>query len=167
MRKAFDTVPRNMLWYKLIKTGIHGKFLSPLQSLYDNVKCAVKVNDCLTPWLKVDTGVKQGCLLFPSLFAIYINDLTERINRLGCGTQIYDIQLTILLYADDIAVIAPDESKLPLMLNEVSAWCQDCKLQINRTKTKIMHSRNASYINHHTYSAVGLTTWSTQILISI
>jgi hypothetical protein len=45
---------------KLIKTGIHGKFLSPLQSLYDNVKCAVKVNDCLTPWLEVDTGVKQG-----------------------------------------------------------------------------------------------------------
>ena len=109
MRKAFDTVPRNMLWYKLIKTGIHGKFLSPLQSLYDNVKCAVKVNDCVTPWLKVDTGVKQGCLLYPSLFAIYINDLTERINLLGCGTQIYDIQLTILLYADDIAVIAPDE----------------------------------------------------------
>jgi hypothetical protein len=144
MRKAFDTVPRNMLWYKPIKTGIHGKFLSPLQSLYDNVKCAVKVNDCLTPWLKVDTGVKQGCLLYPSLFAIYINDLTERINRLGCGTQIYDIQLTILLNANDIAVIAPDESKLQLMLNEVAAWCQDWKLQINRTKTKIMHSRNAS-----------------------
>ena len=63
MRKAFDTVPRNMLWYKLIKTGIHGKFLSALQSLYDNVKCAVKVNDCLTPWFKVDTCVKQGCVL--------------------------------------------------------------------------------------------------------
>ena len=97
MRKAFDTVPRNMLWYKLIKTGIHRKFLSALQSLYDNVKCAVKVNDCLTPWLKVDTGVKQGCLLSPSLFAIYINDLTERINPLGCGIQIDDIQLSILL----------------------------------------------------------------------
>jgi hypothetical protein len=69
MCKAFDTVPRNMLWYKLIKTGIHGKFLSALQSLYENVKCAVKGNDCLTPWLKVDTGVKQGCLLSHILFA--------------------------------------------------------------------------------------------------
>jgi len=142
--KAFDTVPRNMLWYKLIKTGIHGKFLSALQSLYDNVKCSVKVNDCLTPWFKVDTGVKQGCLLSPSLFAIYINDLRERINRLGCGIQIDDIQLSILLYADDIVVIAPDESKLQLMLNEVAAWCQDWKLQINPTKTKIVHFRNAS-----------------------
>ena len=133
-----------MLWYKLIKTGIHGKFLSALQSLYDNVKCSVKVNDCLTPWFKVDTGVKQGCLLYPSLFAIYINDLTERINHLGCGIQIDDIQLSILLYADDIAVIAPDESKLQLMLNEVAAWCQDWKLQINPTKFKIVHFRNAS-----------------------
>ena len=144
MRKAFDTVPRNMLWYKLIKTGIHGKFLSALQSLYENVKCAVKVNDCLTPWLKVDTGVKQGCLLSHILFAIYINDLTERINRLGCGIQIDNIQLSILLYADDIAVIAPDESKLQLMLNDVAAWCRDWKHQINRTKTKIVHFRNAS-----------------------
>ena len=105
MRKAFDTVPRNMLWYKLITTGIHGKLLSALQSLYDNVKCAVKVNDCLTPWFKVDIGVKQECFLYPSLFAIYINDLTERINHLGCGIQIDDIQLSIFTYADDIAAI--------------------------------------------------------------
>ena len=41
-------------------------------------------------------------------------------------------------------MIAPDESKLQLMLNEVAAWCQDWKLQINPTKTKIEHFRNVS-----------------------
>ncbi|XP_071123934.1 uncharacterized protein [Mytilus edulis] len=120
MRKAFDSVPRNLLWFKLRKFGISGKFLSALQSLYENVRCTVRVNDRHTPWFNVDCGVKQGCLLSPTLFAAYINDLTERINNLDCGVRIDDTMLSILLYADDIALIAPDEESLQKMLDTVS-----------------------------------------------
>lgn len=56
MRKAFDSVPRNLLWYKMLKAGIRGKFLTAIQSLYDDVKCSVKVNGRLTPWFNVDFG---------------------------------------------------------------------------------------------------------------
>ena len=101
MRNVFDTVQRNLLWYKLSKAGVRGKFLSAFQSLYDNVSCTVRVNDQFTPWFKVNAGVKQGCLIFPSLFAVYINDLAQRINYLQCGIKIDDIfyytQMTLRL----------------------------------------------------------------------
>ena len=144
-----------MLPYLIIKTmnvlhcsdclaGVRGKFLSALQSLYDNVSWTVRVNHQFTPWFKVNAGVKQGCLISPSLFAVYINDLAQRINDLQCGIKIDDIFLSILLYADDIALIAPDELKLQQMLDVVTSWCSEWKLHINASKTQIVHFRNPS-----------------------
>ncbi|XP_063436893.1 ankyrin repeat domain-containing protein 50-like [Mytilus trossulus] len=90
------------------------------KSLYENVTCKVRVNDRHTPWFNVDCGVKQGCLLSPTLFAAYINDLAKRINNLNCGVCFDDTVLSILLYADDIALIAPDEESLQKMLDTVT-----------------------------------------------
>ena len=87
-KKAFDTVNRDCLWYKLLTMGISGKMFHAVKSLYNNVKCAVKVNDVITPFLDVSLGVKQACRLSPTLFAIYINDLAEEIKALNCGIEI-------------------------------------------------------------------------------
>jgi hypothetical protein len=108
------------------------------------VSCTVRVNDQFTPWFKVNAGVKQGCLIHPSLFAVYKNDLAQRINDLQCGIKIDDIFLSILLCADDIALIAPDELKLQQMLDVVTSWCSEWKLHINASKTQIVHFRNPS-----------------------
>ena len=70
-KKAFDTVNRECLWYKLLKLGIKGKIYHTVESLYNNVRCAVKVSDVITPFLNVNLGVKQGCRLSPTLFALY------------------------------------------------------------------------------------------------
>ena len=59
-KKAFDTVQRDCLWYKLTSLGITGKILKAVQSLYAEVQCVVKVNDYLTPFIYVTQGVKQG-----------------------------------------------------------------------------------------------------------
>ena len=48
-RKAFDTVRRDFLWYKLYKCGFGGNITSSIISLYDNVKCSVKINGKLSP----------------------------------------------------------------------------------------------------------------------
>ena len=48
-KKAFDTVQRDCLWYKLTFLGIKGKILKAVQSLYTEVQCVVKDNDYLTP----------------------------------------------------------------------------------------------------------------------
>ena len=143
-KKAFDTVNRDCLWYKLLMMGIGGKMFHAVKSLYNNVKCAVNVNDVITPFLDVTLGVKQGCRLSPTHFAIYINDLAEEIKALNCGIEIGDEQLALLLYADDIGLLAPTEQSLQLMLNTLHEWCIKWRLLINQEKTKIIHFRPVS-----------------------
>ena len=89
-------------------------------------------------------GVKQGCILSPLLFSMYINDLTVGIKALGKGVCINNESVSILLYADDIVLIAECEKDLQDMLNFVSDWCLQWKLNVNVNKTQVVHYRNVS-----------------------
>lgn len=138
--KAFDHIDRNMLWNKLSALGLHGNILNCLTALYENVKYCFRVNGCLTDWFPVDIGVKQGCILSPILFAIYINDLSLAIEALGKGVSIDDEKISMLLYADDIVLISETEEGP----NLAHRWCQEWKLNVNPDKTKVVHFRNPS-----------------------
>lgn len=144
IKKAFDAINRECLWFKLMQLGLHGNILNAITSLYDDVQCALKVNDLISPWFPVKNGLKQGCKISPTLFSIYINDLAKEINELQIGVNIDETCLSILLYADDIALIAPDEVSLQLMLNTVNDWCTRWRLTLNQGKTKIVHFRGPS-----------------------
>lgn len=133
-KKAFDTVQRHCLWYKLISLGINGKILKAVQSLYEDVKCAVKVNEYLTPFIDVQQGVKQGCKLSPTLFSLYINDLAKEIKQMNLDVDIDDYQLSILMYADDVALIVPDVESLQRMLTKLHDWCSKWRLSVNSEK---------------------------------
>ena len=124
-----------------------------LQSLYENVRCTVRVNDRHTPWFSVDCGVKQGCLLSHTLFAAYINDFAERINNLHSSVRIDDTMLSILLYAENIALIAPDEESLRKMLDTVAEWCREWKIDINPTKSNVYAFQSRRYA-HYCVNAV-------------
>jgi len=142
--KAFDRVNRNCLWYKLLKLGVHGKFYSAVKSLYENNRSCVSVNGHFSEMFSVNSGVKQGCVLSPTLFSVFINDLVQDINDLNCGIDIDGTMVSLLLYADDIALMAADENSLQQMLNCVSLWCKKWRLQINGKKTKVVHYRPKS-----------------------
>ena len=76
--KAFDTVWRDDLLYKLLKAGIHGRMLNMIKSMYEETCYSVKCKDGLTTFLKSIRGVRQGCNLSPILFNLFINDF-ERL----------------------------------------------------------------------------------------
>ena len=62
------------------------------------------------------------------------------------GIDIDDLQLSILLYADDVALIAPDAESLQLMLNKLHEWSSKWRLSVNSDKTKIVHFRPSSVL---------------------
>ena len=142
MKKAFDTVNRDCLWFKLLKAGIHGKILNAIQSLYKDVSCAVSINGDLTEWFPVRQGVKQGCGLSPTLFAIYINDLVNDINELNCGIDVGDTRISSFLYADDIVLLTENAEDMQRMLNVLHVWCGKWRLVVNESKTKVVHFCN-------------------------
>ena len=142
MKKAFDWVNRDLLLYKLLSYNIDGKIYKCIKAMYSNPISSIKLNDYLTDWFHTDSGVRQGDSLSPTLFGIFVNDLVQDINQLNIGIQAGDINLSILLYADDIVLMAENESDLQTMLDCVYQWCKQWRLVVNEDKTKIMHFRN-------------------------
>ena len=58
------------------------------------------------------------------------------------GTTLSSVILSILLYADDIVLFASSEESLQSMLNIVQIWCEKYRLQLNLSKTNILHVHN-------------------------
>ena len=140
--KAYDRIPRSLLWYKLNKIGINGNILCALQALYSNVKCQVRVNECISDSFEVTCGLKQGCLVSPTLFNLYVNDLVTTINMLDRGIKVGDKKVSLLLYADDMVLLGSCARDIQYMLDALHQWCVDWGLLVNPTKSKIMHFRN-------------------------
>ena len=138
-----DSVTRMALWHKIEhRFGINGPFLNLIKSLYDNVESAVKVNNDLTDWFEIQNGVKQGCILSPTLFSMFINDLAEDINTAELGVHCKENMVSSLLFADDLVILAENEVNLQGLLNILSNWCNKWGIKINSSKTKCMHFGN-------------------------
>ena len=141
-KKAFDSVDRNLLLYKLSQLGISGNMYKAISSMYANPKSRIILNDYETEYFECPIGVKQGDCLSPTLFAIFINDLASEIKETNIGIKIHDdLLINILLYADDIVLITENEADLQFLLFVVESWCKKWRLEINLTKTNILHVR--------------------------
>ena len=78
-------------------------------------------------------------------FSIFIDDLVKVIKRLDLGVEIgSDFKVSILLFADDIVLIAPSELNLQLMLDKLFKWCIENQMEVNINKTKIVHFRKTN-----------------------
>ena len=80
-QKTFDSVPRNKLFQKLLDYNINGKFYDCLTNLYTGDKSCVKLGDRVTTTFELTHGVKQGCILSPILFNIFISDLQQELEK--------------------------------------------------------------------------------------
>ena len=123
-----------------MKIGIVGNIYNAISSLYKDPRSRVILNNMATDWFNCPLGVKQGDIISPTLFAIYINDLAEELKGSGIGIEIgEELVLSCLLYADDIVLLADSETDLQALLNIVNVWCSKWRLEVNLLKTNVMH----------------------------
>ena len=129
--------------------GLNGKIYNAILSLYLNPRSRVVLNGFETEYFACPVGVKQGDCLSPTLFAIFINDLATQVKETGLGIkldcgrdQLLPLVVGILLYADDIVCLAENEDDLQFMLYLIEKWCEKWRLDVNMSKTNIMHVRN-------------------------
>ena len=141
-RKAFDSVNHKILLNKLATYGISGNFLNIISSLYSKVKSCVRGKNGLTDLFPCSRGVRQGCVLSPILFALFLNDLSSRIAESSAGVPFGDDTIHTLLYADDLVLLATSPADLQSQLDELHSFTSSVNMEVNMDKTKIMLLRN-------------------------
>lgn len=143
-KAAFDKISRKALIYKLHEIGVSYKFVKIIEQIYTNTKSAVWTGEELSEYFTTTSGVKQGCLLSPLLFALYLNDLHD---SLGGGLEIEGINIRLLLYADDIVIMAENVKVFNDMIRELEKYCDKWDLEVNKNKSKIMIFRNGGRLS--------------------
>ena len=145
-QKAFDTVPHKRLIKKLRSYGINGNLLKWIEEFLIGRKMRVVLNESVTDWEKVLSGVPQGSVLGPLLFLLYVNDIPEVV------------KCSVRMFADDTKIwqVIRDEKdclKLQEDLQSLEAWSEKWLLRFNAAKCKIMHMGRDSGAKYHLYDS--------------
>ena len=109
--KAYDSVPRSILWSKCKRMKIGNEVIEMLKELFDRNRSRIKVNDKISSRLPHPAGVLQGSILSPLLYSIFINDLPIELSD-EPKVKVGDWSGNALLYADDIAIVASSVQKM-------------------------------------------------------
>ena len=86
--------------------------------------------------------MRQGDSISPTIFAFFINDLAEGLKNLHKGVKLDNLEISCLLYADDIMLMSESEDDMQAMLDYVHDWCRKWRLRINYAKSNVIHFRN-------------------------
>lgn len=146
LEKAFDWVHRDLLLYRLLQYNIDGKMYWNVKGLYRHNESCMKLNNVCTDWFTINSGVKQGDNISPTLFSLYINELATEIKNQNKGVTIGNTNVSILLYADDMVLVSENESDLQCLLDTMYDWCKKWRLKVNLEKTNIVHFRPKKFL---------------------
>ena len=140
IRKAYDSVPQKLLWWKVAKTGIGTKMLNVIRNMYSHQTSYVRTPLGETDPYSISLGVRQGCVLSPTLFNIYINDIFEHTYwrpvmaappKKHPKTSRWTDPHHMFLYADDIATLCENEQDHQHMLTALENWANKWQMAFN------------------------------------
>jgi hypothetical protein len=118
--KAYDRIPRDVLWKKLRLAGIPDKLVRVLEETYRLPRGKVVFQGVTVENISLPLGLKQGCVMSPILFALFIADLMPILQAAGLGPTIRGTHIPVLAFADDLAVMGniPDLRKLLAIIGQ-------------------------------------------------
>lgn len=137
-KAAFDTIWREALWKMLevLVEGVSEKLIKVVKSMYDNTEAAVIVEGKLTEWFTVSVGVRQGCILSPSLFNIFLEFVMEEVQSLNRRITWDEDMSFDIRYADDTTLVSLVFAKLELSTEELGRACARWGMKINISKAR-------------------------------
>ena len=143
-KKAFDSIWREGLWRVLRNYGFPEKIVRILESLYGGTVSAVRTKSGLSEWFETTVGVKQGCILSPMLFNVFLEAIMSRAiteDETGeeLGAMIGGTVVSNLRFADDISNTNESQADLQGEMNKISQEAGKMGMKINLEKTEVQH----------------------------
>ena len=136
--KAFDRLVHSGLFLKLMDKNVPKLLLDILISWYAGLQCRVRWDGFCGDWFPISAGVRQGGILSPILYNIYVDDLIHMLQKAGVGCHIASYFAACLFYADDMCILAPSIKGLQTMLDICGEYCATWDICLNSKKTKNM-----------------------------
>ena len=126
LRKAYDRTNHHALFLKLMKRNLPSELLFTLEFWLSNCWTCVRWGSSVSDFFKIGFGVRQGSVLSPFLFAVYINDIID--------SYLPSLKCHIILYADDILLISPSVCELQKAVAKCEIELNWLDMQINAKK---------------------------------
>ena len=149
--KAFDRVNFIKLFEKMLKKGMCPLTVRLLLNMYTEQKLQVKWNDIISDKFEVTNGVRQGGVLSPLFFSIYIDDLLEKLKQNGIGCHIGHHFAGVFGYADDLILLSPSLTGLKNMIKICKEYAAEHDILFNGKKSKyLIFGKDGKYKFNHT-----------------
>jgi hypothetical protein len=137
-RKAYDTVWREDAYVRIFDAGVRGKLWRQLQAMHSGLTRRVMHPLGMTDCFNVERGVAQGAVESPWVYANFIDGLAKELKARGLGVPIAGRRIALLMYADDIVMLAATQHELQLMNKIATRFAQRHRFQFNGEKSGVM-----------------------------
>lgn len=140
-KKAFDRVWHKALFKIMSHHNLPRKLVALIKDLYFQASSAVRMGEDLTDWFKQSVGVRQGCLLSPDLFNIFLEFiLADALDEPYDTTPtVNGVPVNNLKFADDIALMDKTNVNIQALTQNVDRESRKFGMEISIEKTKYIH----------------------------
>jgi hypothetical protein len=144
IRKAYDRTPRAFIFRKLRRRGMPEHAIGVIQSLLDSCQVVLRVDGRCSDPVEVQVGVPQGDVLSPDMFNVFVDDLAERLvtvaNGFGGCPKYGDIDIPLVMYADDQTLAHGRHDAMQAMLDEAQRYADEHQIAYNVNKCVVTHA---------------------------
>ena len=134
--KAFDKVNHSLILLKLMQRKLPVALIKLFEYWYSISNNVVRWENALSTAFLLQSGVRQGSVISPVLFSIYVDDLLIKLNTFGC--KFYGIPASALMYADDLIMLAPTLGEMQTMINVCCNELALLDLRMNQSKSILL-----------------------------
>ena len=150
-----DTIGRSGLWQLLKKYGCPEKFTTVIEALHSGMMANISVGGKVSESFSITNGVKQGCVLAPTLFSIFLSAMLDETFRDMGDASTYSpdrakikttriLMMRELLFADDSALVARSAKEMQKIVDAFSDASKKFGLKINTKKTEVLYQPNST-----------------------
>ena len=140
--KAFDRVKHSVLFNKLLKRGAPIYIVRILMYWYSHQTMCVRWGGVLSTSFNVTNGVRQGGILSPYLFNVYMDGLSDNLNNVNYGCIAGNHTINHLMYADDLVLLCPSAVGLKKLLNICECYGDVHDIKFNSKKSAVIICRS-------------------------